>query len=272
MGRPAGCGSSAGPARARPPPWWRATGGWSGRAPGGVRPSAVLVLCRTRAAADRFRDAVLPDLAGAFDALPITTFFGLAYDLVSRHRGPVTLLTGAEQRQAVARLLAADDPSHWPTLGHLLGRAAFAAEVADGLLAPSDAPGAGRLRPPLPAGAGRRRPGRRLRAAGPGGRAPGRPGGGGRGPGAHRPCPGRRLPRRHRRHGHRPRAAGRGRRGGGGGARRCRRGVPRRRPWAPGPVRGRRRGRPRRPLFPPAGPARARHHPPPVDRAGGGGG
>ncbi len=53
----------------------------------GARPSSVLVLCRTRAAADRFRDAVLPHLAGGFDALPVTTFFGLAYDLVSRaHR------------------------------------------------------------------------------------------------------------------------------------------------------------------------------------------
>jgi superfamily I DNA/RNA helicase/RecB family exonuclease len=107
---------------------------------GGARASSVLVLCRTRAAADRFLDAVLPDLAGAFDSLPITTFFGLAYDLVSRHTGPVTLLTGAEQRQAVARLLAADDPSAWPTLGHLRGRAAFAVEVADGLLAQSSHP------------------------------------------------------------------------------------------------------------------------------------
>ncbi len=101
---------------------------------GGARPSSVLVLCRTRAAADRMRDTVLPHLAGGFDALPITTFFGLAYDLVSRHSGPVTLVTGAEQRHAVARLLAAEDPSDWPTLGHLLRRAAFAGEVADGLL------------------------------------------------------------------------------------------------------------------------------------------
>ncbi len=99
-----------------------------------ARASSVLVLCRTRAAADRFRDAVLPSLAGGFDALPITTFFGLAYDLVSRHVGPVTLLTGAEQRHAVARLLAAEDPSDWPTMGHHLRRAAFAGEVADGLL------------------------------------------------------------------------------------------------------------------------------------------
>ena len=100
----------------------------------GARPSAVLVVCRTRAAAGRFRDAVLPDLAGGFDSLPITTFFGLAYDLVSRHSGPLTLLTGAEQRRVVARLLAAEDPADWPTLGHLLRRPALVGEVAEGLL------------------------------------------------------------------------------------------------------------------------------------------
>ena len=107
---------------------------------GGAPASSVLVLCRTRAAADRFRDAILPHLAGGFDALPVTTFFGMAYDLVSRHTGPVTLLTGAEQRRTVARLLADDDPAHWPTLGHLLRRTAFAAEVAEGMLRlPDDA-------------------------------------------------------------------------------------------------------------------------------------
>ncbi|MEA2687235.1 MAG: hypothetical protein QOE93_2430, partial [Actinomycetota bacterium] len=91
--------------------------------------ASVLVLCRTRATAERFRDAVLPHLAG-----PVTTFFGLAYDLVSRHDGPVTLLTGAEQRHFVGRLLADEDPADWPTLGHLLGRAALVGEVAGGLL------------------------------------------------------------------------------------------------------------------------------------------
>ena len=120
----------------------------------GAQPSSVLVLCRTRAAADRFRDAVLPHLAGGFDALPVTTFFGLAYDLVSRRSGPVTLLTGAEQRHVVARLLAAEDPSTWPTLGHLLGRAAFVGEVVDGLLA---AAGAGDVHPELAAFAERYR-------------------------------------------------------------------------------------------------------------------
>jgi len=101
---------------------------------GGARPSSVLVLCRSRVAAGRFGDAVLPDLAGGFDSLPITTFFGLAFDLVSRHAGPVTLLTGAEQRHIVGRLLAAENPDDWPTLGHLLGRQALVGEVADGLL------------------------------------------------------------------------------------------------------------------------------------------
>ena len=101
---------------------------------GGAPPSAVLVLCRTRVAAGRFRDVVLPDLAGGFDALPITTFFGLAYDLVSRYSAPVTLLTGAEQRHFVAHLLADEDPAAWPTLGYLRSRPAFVGEVADGLL------------------------------------------------------------------------------------------------------------------------------------------
>ncbi len=104
----------------------------------GCRASSVLVLCRNRAAAGRFRDTVLPSLAGGFDALPITTFFGLAYDLVNRRSGPVTLLTGAEQRHLVARLLADEDPADWPTLGHLLGRPALVGEVAEGLLALPD--------------------------------------------------------------------------------------------------------------------------------------
>ena len=59
-----------------------------------LRPSEVLVLCRTGGAAARFREAVLPRLAGGFDALPVTTVFGLALDLVTRGGGRVELLTG----------------------------------------------------------------------------------------------------------------------------------------------------------------------------------
>ncbi|HVF31455.1 MAG TPA: 3'-5' exonuclease, partial [Acidimicrobiales bacterium] len=98
------------------------------------RPSSVVVLCRSRGAALRFRDAVLPGLAGGFDSLPITTFAGLAFDLVTRRDGPVRLVTDAEQRRTVARLLGDEDKSAWPTLGHLLGRRALVADVADALL------------------------------------------------------------------------------------------------------------------------------------------
>lgn len=98
------------------------------------RPSQVLVLCRDRAAALRFRDAVLPGLAGGFDALPITTVFGLAFDLVTRAGGPVELLTTRRQRLAVRRLLAADDPAEWPELGSVLRRPAFADAVAEAVL------------------------------------------------------------------------------------------------------------------------------------------
>ena len=80
----------------------------------------------------------------------------------------------------MARLLAAEDPADWPTLGHLLGRPALRRRGGRRAAAPPGgrdrAPppaagtvaGAGRLRRALPAGPGRRRPGRRLRPAGPG--------------------------------------------------------------------------------------------------------
>ena len=100
----------------------------------GQRPSSVLVVCRDRAAATRFRDAVLPRLAGGFDALPFTTWYGLAFDLVTRKRGPVRLLSTAEQRGVVGRLLVDESPADWPQFGHYLGREAFAGEVAGALL------------------------------------------------------------------------------------------------------------------------------------------
>ncbi len=92
--------------------------------------SSVLVLCPTRAGADRFLDAVLPHLAGGFDALPITTVWGLAYDVLARHDAAPVLLTGSDQGHEVARLLAAEGPGRWPSAAHLVGRRAFASEVA----------------------------------------------------------------------------------------------------------------------------------------------
>ena len=105
----------------------------------GLRPSSILVVCHDRAAASRFRHTVLPRLSGGFDALPITTWFGVAFDLVTRAQGPVRLLTSSEQRALVRRLLAGESPSGWPELGHYLGRAVFAEEVAGALL--GQAPG-----------------------------------------------------------------------------------------------------------------------------------
>ena len=101
---------------------------------GGHPASSVLVVCGDRAAANRFRDVVLPRLAGGFDSLPITTWFGVAFDLVTRARGPVRLLTTAEQRSLVGRLLAGESPADWPEFGRYLGREAFAGEVAGALL------------------------------------------------------------------------------------------------------------------------------------------
>jgi len=102
---------------------------------GGQPASSVLVVGHDRAAAARFRHTVLPRLSGGFDALPITTWFGVAFDLVTRARGPVRLLTTSEQRALVRRLLATESPSDWPDYGHYLGRPAFADEVAGALLA-----------------------------------------------------------------------------------------------------------------------------------------
>ncbi|HET7722494.1 MAG TPA: UvrD-helicase domain-containing protein, partial [Acidimicrobiales bacterium] len=106
---------------------------------GGARPSSVLVVCHDRAAATRFRNTVLPALTGGFDSLPITTWFGVAFDLVTRERGPVRLLSSAEQRALVRRLLGGESPAHWPEYGHYLGRATFADEVAGALLRPEAA-------------------------------------------------------------------------------------------------------------------------------------
>jgi superfamily I DNA/RNA helicase/RecB family exonuclease len=109
----------------------------------GLRPSRVLVVCTNRAAALRVRDAVLPHLRGGFDALPITTWFGVAFDLVARATGrPVRLLSAAEQRGVVRRLLADESPADWPEHGRYLRREAFADEVAAALLDP-DSTGSG---------------------------------------------------------------------------------------------------------------------------------
>jgi superfamily I DNA/RNA helicase/RecB family exonuclease len=98
-----------------------------------VPPSRILLICRSREAVVSVREAVLPELAGGFDALPIATFPGVAFDVLARQRASPRRLSPAEERALVRELLAGDEPAHWPTLGHLLDRPAFVDEVLDGL-------------------------------------------------------------------------------------------------------------------------------------------
>jgi CRISPR/Cas system-associated exonuclease Cas4 (RecB family) len=96
-------------------------------------PGRVLVVCRHRAAAQRFLAAALPHLRGGYDASPVTTVHGLAYDLLRRSGATVALAGDGEQRALVTRLLAREQPGRWPTLSPLLGRAGFAGEVVRAL-------------------------------------------------------------------------------------------------------------------------------------------
>ncbi|MBV8159525.1 MAG: ATP-dependent helicase, partial [Acidimicrobiia bacterium] len=116
------------------------------RLAGHVAPSRILFLARSREAAAEIRDAVLPQLAGGFDALPITTFAGLAFDILDRAGARPHRISAGEQRALVRDLLADEDPADWPALGHLLRRPAFVDEVRDGLIrwrTEVGAPGAG---------------------------------------------------------------------------------------------------------------------------------
>lgn len=96
-------------------------------------PDRVLLLCRNRPAAAAARDTLA--LEGGFDALPVTTVHGVAFDLLAR-RGdsPPRLLMGGRQRALVRRLLAAEHPAAWPVLGEWLARPALANGVAEALL------------------------------------------------------------------------------------------------------------------------------------------
>jgi superfamily I DNA/RNA helicase/RecB family exonuclease len=107
---------------------------WRRRAPLSGHPERVLVLCRSRDAADRFRRAALGDQAWAAESLPFTTLYGAAFDLVRRHRGERRLLTRAEQWTVVRRMLADDVAANWRSCPDFVGRAAFVDEVAGAVL------------------------------------------------------------------------------------------------------------------------------------------
>ena len=98
--------------------------------------STVLVVLGNQPAATTFQHAVVPHLSGGFDFLPLTTWFGLAVDLVSRRRGgPLRVLSPNEQHAVVRQLLAEESADDWPRYGTYLGREAFVDEVAAALLA-----------------------------------------------------------------------------------------------------------------------------------------
>ncbi|HUQ64108.1 MAG TPA: ATP-dependent DNA helicase [Acidimicrobiales bacterium] len=96
--------------------------------------SELLVICRSRAGAQRFRDTVLGHLAGGFESLPITTFTGVAFDINTRHGKQFELITREEQVDEVARLLAHEGATEWPTLHGFIGRRAFVEQVAGALV------------------------------------------------------------------------------------------------------------------------------------------
>jgi putative RecB family exonuclease len=108
---------------------------WRRRAQATRHPERLLVLCRSRQAADRFRDAALVGQTWAAEQLAFSTFFGAAFDLVRRHRGERRLLSRAEQWSVVRRLLLDDTPRSWPSCPDLVHRAAFVDEVSAAVLA-----------------------------------------------------------------------------------------------------------------------------------------
>ncbi|MGH9126755.1 MAG: UvrD-helicase domain-containing protein, partial [Acidimicrobiales bacterium] len=106
---------------------------WRRRAAG--RPDRLLVVCRSRDAAEHFREAALADDSWTVDTLAITTFFGVAFDLLRRLGRAPRLLGRSQQWSLVRRLLAAEDARSWPGCAGLLGRAAFVDQVAAAVLA-----------------------------------------------------------------------------------------------------------------------------------------
>jgi superfamily I DNA/RNA helicase/RecB family exonuclease len=116
-------------------------------------PSRVAVICRDRGAAGRFLDACLARLAGGFDALPISTFAGVAFDILRRAGVERRLIASAERWALLREQLAAEAATpgareRWPVLHRYLGRVALVDEVATALLR-RPAPTAGGVWPEL---------------------------------------------------------------------------------------------------------------------------
>ena len=93
------------------------------------RHARVLVVCATGQSANRFRSLVVPHLRGGFIELAVTTWAGLASDLIRTHQ-PCRILGRSEQRALVARLLREGGEADWPACASLLPRDGFVTEVA----------------------------------------------------------------------------------------------------------------------------------------------
>lgn len=103
----------------------------------GTPAASILVLTFSRRAAAELEARISRLLPGPVADATAATFHSVAFRLLEMHHHaestdiPV-LLTGPEQVRLVARLLATEDPSRWPsTFRTLLGTTTFADEVAD---------------------------------------------------------------------------------------------------------------------------------------------
>lgn len=93
-------------------------------------PSRLALVCRNQGAAARALGSLLPHLQGSFDSLPVTTFAGLARDILTCLQVPIPpVVAGPDHAALVRRLLVAEPPAAWGRFGPFLARPAFAAAV-----------------------------------------------------------------------------------------------------------------------------------------------
>ncbi|MGI9585518.1 MAG: ATP-dependent helicase, partial [Acidimicrobiia bacterium] len=108
---------------------------------GAVLPENILVLGFSRSGVADLRTRLGIILGSPARRIRVTTYHGMAVDLVDQHANdlgwstPPAVLTGAEQEQLVTELLADEDPARWPTVYRpLLTTDAMASEVTDFIL------------------------------------------------------------------------------------------------------------------------------------------
>lgn len=112
---------------------------------GEADPEQVLLLSFSRRGAAEMRDRIAAALGRSVSQIPASTFHSLAMRIIEAHGvagewgSAPTLLTGPEQVQLVAEVLAGEDPGGWPrSFREILTDQAFADEVADFVLRASE--------------------------------------------------------------------------------------------------------------------------------------